>query len=332
MRLLVIVILIASSGWSTYWFVGKSIRQATLNNWFNEKSENGWDVQNTLHLRGFPNRFDAIIEDINLNNPKSGLKWSADRLEILQLSYKPNHFIVLGPLEQKLQIFDQKLFITSKKLRGSLVFQTDSELELDRSTISSEKLIIETSTDTFFAAEKIILALRRINNSENIYDIALDLREVFSSRLNLKNYDPYETMPNEFEILTLDASAEFDKPLNQKSFDQKLYNISNFKINKTELVWGSFKLKAVGNLSLDPDGYLTGNITIRATNWKQVFDLVLDNRVTNKETKNAIRTLFKLFGNISQNNQALEIPLKFSNKKIFIGIIPIANSPKINLY
>jgi hypothetical protein len=39
----------------------------------------------------------------------------------------------------------------------------------------------------------------------------------------------YETMPNEFEILTLDASAEFDKPLNQKSFDQKLYNISNFK-------------------------------------------------------------------------------------------------------
>jgi len=42
MRLLVIVILIASSGWSAYWFVGKSIRQAALNNWFNEKSENGW--------------------------------------------------------------------------------------------------------------------------------------------------------------------------------------------------------------------------------------------------------------------------------------------------
>ena len=94
----------------------------------------------------------------------------------------------------------------------------------------------------------------------------------------------------------------------------------------------SFKLKAVGNLSLDPDGYPNGNITIRATNWEQVFNLVLENRVANKETKNAIRTLFKLFGNISQNNQELEIPLKFSNKKIFIGIIPIANSPKINLY
>ena len=50
MRLLVIVILIASSGWSAYWFVGKSIRQAALNNWFNEKSENGWDVQNTCLL------------------------------------------------------------------------------------------------------------------------------------------------------------------------------------------------------------------------------------------------------------------------------------------
>ena len=242
MRLLVIVILIASSGWSAYWFVGKSIRQAAINNWFNEKSENGWDVQNTLHLRGFPNRFDA------------------------------------------------------------------------------------------FAAEKIILALRKKNNTENKYDIALDLKEVFSNKLNFKNYDPNGTMPNEFEILTLDASADFDEPLNQKSFEQKLYNISNFKINKTELEWGSFKLKAVGNLSLDPDGYPNGNITIRATNWERVFDLVLENRVSNKESKNAIRTLFKLFGNISQNNQELEIPLKFSNKKIFIGIIPIANSPKINLY
>ena len=235
-------------------------------------------------------------------------------------------------LEQKLQILDQKLFITAKKLRGSLVFQSDSEHELDRSTISSEKLIINTSTDTFFAAEKIILALRRKNNTENKYDIALDLKEVFFNKLNFKNYDPDGTMPNEFEILTLDASADFDEPLNQKSFEQKLYNISNFKINKTELEWGSFKLKAVGNLSLDPDGYPNGNITIRATNWEQVFNLVLENRVDNKETKNAIRTLIKLFGNISQNNQELEIPLKFSNKKIFIGIIPIANSPKINLY
>ena len=138
MRLLVIIILPAALSWSAYWFLGKSVRETALNKWFTEKSENGWIVENSLSLRGFPNRFDALINDIKLENPKSGLKWFADRLEILQLSYKPNHFIILGPLDQKIKIYNQELLIKSERLRSSLVFEPGGQLEINRSTISSE--------------------------------------------------------------------------------------------------------------------------------------------------------------------------------------------------
>lgn len=37
-----------------------------IKNWFTERNEAGWIVENTLSLRGFPNRFDAIIKDIKL--------------------------------------------------------------------------------------------------------------------------------------------------------------------------------------------------------------------------------------------------------------------------
>ena len=185
MRSLVIIILAAALGWSAYWFVGKSIRQSTLNDWFNEKSENGWIVQKSLSLRGFPNRFDAIIKNIKLSNPKSGLEWSANQFEILQLSYKPNHFIVLGPLEQKLKISGQELLIISQKLRGSLVFDPKEELELNRTTISSENLQINFAEDTFASTEKIILALRKTNSTENEYDIGLDLTNFSSDKFNL---------------------------------------------------------------------------------------------------------------------------------------------------
>ena len=332
MRSLVIIILAAALGWSAYWFVGKSIRQSTLNDWFNEKSENGWIVQNSLLLRGFPNRFDAIIKNIKLSNPKSGLEWSANQFEILQLSYKPNHFIVLGPLEQKLKISGQELLIISQKLRGSLVFDPKEELELNRTTISSENLQINFAEDTFASTEKIILALRKTNSTENEYDIGLDLTNFSSDKFNLKEYDPTGTMPIKFGTFRLDVSAKFDEPITQRSFEHELKNISNLKINNTNLEWGSFKLKASGNLILDSDGYPNGKVTLRASNWEQLLDLALNNGELNNNTKNTIRTLFSLFAAISGDKQELEIPLKFSNKKIFVGIIPILDSPRINFY
>ena len=332
MRSLVIIILAASLGWSAYWFVGKSIRQSALNDWFNEKSKNGWIVQNSLSLRGFPNRFDAIIKDIKLSNPKSGLKWSADQFEILQLSYKPNHFIVLGPLEQKLQISGQELLIRSKKLRGSLVFDPKEEPELNRTTISSENLQINFAEDSFVSTEKIILALRKTKSTENEYDIGLDLKNLFSDKFNLEEYDPAGTMPIKFETVGLDISAKFGEPLTQRSFEHELKNISNIRINNTNLEWGSFKLKASGNLILDSDGHPNGKVTLRASNWEQVLNLALENGELDNNTKNTLRTLVSLFAAISGDKQELEIPLKFSNKKIFVGIIPISDSPKIKFY
>ena len=209
MRSLVIIILAAALGWSAYWFVGKSIRQSTLNDWFNEKSENGWIVQKSLSLERF-SQIDLMqsLKNIKLSNPKSGLEWSANQFEILQLSYKPNHFIVLGPLEQKLKISGQELLITSQKLRGSLVFDPKEELELNRTTISSENLQINFAEDSFASTEKIILALRKTNSTENEYDIGLDLTNFSSDKFNLKEYDPTGTMPIKFGTFRLDVSGK----------------------------------------------------------------------------------------------------------------------------
>ena len=86
-------------------------------------------------------------------------------------------------------------------------------------------------------------------------------------------------------------------------------NISNLKINNTNLEWGSFKLKASGNLILDSDGYPNGKVTLRASNWEQLLDLALNNGELNNNTKNTIRTLFSLFAAISSDKQELELPL-----------------------
>ncbi|MDB9851594.1 DUF2125 domain-containing protein [Amylibacter sp.] len=330
MRLLVIIILTAALSWSAYWFLGKSVRETALNKWFTEKSENGWIVENSLSLRGFPNRFDAIIKDIKLENPKSGLKWFADRLEILQLSYKPNHFIILGPLDQKIKIYNQELLIKSERLRSSLVFEPGGQLEINRSTISSENFLINNSKSLSISAENLIFALRKNSVTETEYDFGINLKQITTGIINLKEYDPKGTMPEKFDTLKLNVATKFNNPINQENFQRELKSISNLKINDMQFQWGSFKLKAVGDLRLDVNKFLDGKITLKAKNWNQLLDLALNNGQINQNVKNTIVTIFSIFSAISGNNQELEIPLKFSNKKMYIGIIPIANTPKIH--
>jgi hypothetical protein len=70
----VILILVAASLWSGYWFFGASATQSAFANWFAERRAEGWaaDMLN-LEVQGFPNRFDTTFTDITLGRSRNWL-------------------------------------------------------------------------------------------------------------------------------------------------------------------------------------------------------------------------------------------------------------------
>ena len=70
-RLLSTVLIAAFLLYGAYWFIGKSTREDGLERWFDERAAAGWVADTEINLRGFPNRYDAVMTDLNLADPNS---------------------------------------------------------------------------------------------------------------------------------------------------------------------------------------------------------------------------------------------------------------------
>jgi hypothetical protein len=329
MRLFILIILTAALGWSAYWFFGKTSRETALTDWFDERSEAGWVAESTLSLRGFPNRYDAIIEGIELADPMTGWAWSAPRFELLQLSYQPNHFIALWPEKQQIKTPDQKIMIDSTEMRASVIFEPDSELELNRATLSAQDIALN-STQAWGATTKdMVLALRKSPGGDNTYDLGLDAKDFIPSNKVMRHLDRAGVMPATFKTFRLDASTQFNAPLSQASFETGAASLQNLTVNDAHLEWGDLMLRATGDIDLDSEGYPEGKLTIRATNWEQMLDLAIESGAVKPEMGATARSALKLLSAFSGNQQELDIPLRFSDRSVLLGVLPIGDAPRL---
>lgn len=330
MRLLVLIIITAALGWSGYWFWGKTSRQSALSNWFDERSEAGWVAESTLSLRGFPNRYDAVIEGIELADPITGWAWSAPRFELLQLSYQPNHFIALWPDKQQIKTPQQKIMINSTEMRASVIFEPNSVLELNRATLSAQELALN-STQAWGATTKdVVLALRKSQTGENRYDIGLDAQDFSPANKIMRHLDRAGVMPPSFDTFRLDGTTAFNTALSQRSFENGSAKLENLTINDAHLEWGDLILRATGGVDIDDQGYPNGKLTIRATNWEQMLDLAIEGGAIKPDMASAVRSALTLLSTFSGNQRELDIPLRFSDRMIRLGVIPITQAPRLS--
>ena len=327
MRTLVIIILTAALGWSAYWYLGVTNRETVLTDWFDERQEAGWVAESTLRLRGFPNRYDAIIEGIELADPATGWAWNAPRFELLQMSYQPNHFIALWPATQTIKTPYERITINSYDMRASAVFQ--DETELSRATLSAKSLNLYSTAGWGATTQEFVLALRETEGVENSYDLGLNANDLTPSNAIMRHLDHAGILPKTFQTFHMDASATFSTPLSQASFENNSANLHSLKLNDIHIAWGELELRATGNITLDTEGYPTGKLTIRATNWEQMLDIAISSGAVRESEASAIRTALKIFSAMSGNRNELEIPLNFKDRQTNLGPISIGNAPRI---
>jgi hypothetical protein len=327
MRTLVIIIITAALGWSAYWYLGVNSRQTALTGWFDERQEAGWVAESTLKLRGFPNRYDAIIEGIELADPMTGWAWSAPRFELLQVSYQPNHVIALWPERQQIKTPDQKIMINSDDMRASIVLK--GETELARATLSAKSVTLNSTAGWGANTQQFVLALRETDGINNNYDIGLNAAEFTPANIIMRQLDHAGILPKTFQTFRMDATAVFSAPLSQSSFENNTANLHSLKLNDIHLAWGDLALRATGNIDLDSEGYPTGKLTIRATNWKQILDLAVTSGAIRENEASAVRTGLTIFSALSGNKNELEIPLNFADRQTKLGPISIGDAPRI---
>jgi len=243
MRLIIFVTAILAILWSSFWFLMSKNYLNQLNAWID--TDKASITAKVNEIRGFPNRFDTTIADLEIKQSIFG-PLRIDRLEVMRLSYDGSHYIFAANKIQNL--FDNEI-IFSKGLASAVSNQDFLP------TINFEAENVSVNGDLFFEQLNIKLwptdALHKLNFS-------------FYARINNK-VDPE---PN----LSFQGEIKLKSPL---KFNEANAFISSLNTIKTV----SGKLFSHGKREIDAFLKHTSNsweITLKSKSQQDIPKLIRD--------------------------------------------------------
>ncbi|MEO0341816.1 MAG: DUF2125 domain-containing protein [Pseudomonadota bacterium] len=329
-RLIIIAVFAAFALWAGYWFFGQSQQQTSAANWFESQQDAGWVAEyDSLDVQGFPNRFDTVIRDITLADPKTGWAWSAQSFEILSLSYRPNHVIFVFPKTHLLRTPHQNIQIANTDLRGSAVFEPGTDYDLNRSSFEGADLVFDAEKQDPLRISSAQLATRKSPTDASAHDIALTLKEVDLGDDVLALLKGSRGLPSQVEEIRLRATADFSGPWDLPSLSGSGPDLRSLDLDDLSFIWDDLRLRAAGDLSVDALGYPEGSLDLRAEGWEKMVDIAVANSWVPRELEDSIIAALQFLARLKGTAQDLEISLRFADRTTYLGPIPLGPAPVI---
>lgn len=340
MKRLIILILVAAALWAGYWFYGASSTKTTFETWLDERRAAGWraDVAE-LEVKGFPNRFDTTFTDIALADPARGWAWRAPFLQLLALSYKPNHVIAVLPQSQQIEMGPAQFDMTAAALQASLVLRPSTDLVLDRIRLVGDTLQITRDDGAVLGAGALRLAAERLGADgqpttsapqpgETRYRLALSVENLAPDAGYRARIDPSDSLPRVIETLRADVTVGFDRPWARDAVEGARPQPTTLSLRLAEAEWGMLQMMARGDLSVDAQGAPTGRIDLKASNWREMLRVL---RASGDVPDQLAATLEQGLSLMAGEEDEIDIPLDFRDGRIWIGPVPLMDSPRLIL-
>lgn len=340
MKRLLILILVSAALWSGYWLYGASASKSAFAAWFEERRSEGWVAEYAaLALQGFPNRFDTTFTDLALADPDTGWAWDAPFFQLLALSYKPNHVIAVWPDSHRIATPQGSFDLTQAEMQASVVLWPSTDLALDRVRLVADTVQITASDGSTTAASALRMAAERLGpegqaatdapgDGATRYRIALSAEGFAPDSALRQRIDPTDRLPRTLDALRADVTLGFDRPWDRRSVEQARPQPQMISLRLAEARWGELELLAAGDLEIDADGEATGRITVKAQNWREILRLA---RASGELPEGLADTLEQGLGLLAGRNDGIDIPLDFRGGRIWIGPLPVMESPVFQL-
>ena len=334
MRLLVTLLIAVVALWSGYWFIGSNGVQSGFATWFEERRDEGWVAEySDLTVQGYPSRFDTVFEDLALADPDTGLAWEAPRFQINALSYNPGHVIAVWPGTQLIATPLEKYDVESRDMRASAVVGVSTQLPLERSTLTAQSLAISPQgRDEPTHIEALSLAIETMPaTTAPVYRLGLRADGVAPSVPVRARLDPRDSLPETLEGLQADMVVEFDKPWDRSAIEVARPQPRRIEVKLAQARWGRLELQAAGEVRVDARGVPTGEITVKARNWREILELAVTAGAIPEGFAGTLEDGLSLLSQMAGNPKTLDIPVGFRGGRVLLGPIPIGPAPVIRL-
>lgn len=240
-RMLLIIIL-AALLWSAAWFWGGASNKTRITSWISDQEQAGYAIgYSDLSQLGFPNRYDVTLQNPQLSAPQLGLNWQATFIQIMRLSYQPDHYIFVWPNAQKMTVNDLGLDFRHQGLKASVVSRDPGQFRLSAEAGESA---VSSGDRLWLKTQEWQLSIAQTANGAKVY---LKLKNIAAA-----NGARFGEMRLLFDIMG--RTLGFDGLLPQ------LHPTENFEISNIKLVIEGNDIPLEGWLSLGVDTGLSGQL------------------------------------------------------------------------
>ncbi|MEM1265679.1 MAG: DUF2125 domain-containing protein [Pseudomonadota bacterium] len=331
MRLLFVLVLILSAGWSGYWYVGATVQKSAIETWLDDQAGRTPQIRaGEVTTTGYPNRFDVILTDLAVEEP-AAWAWTTPELRVYALSYQPNKIIATLPPAQTLTLGAEEIQIAASRLAASVHFGPTLSLPLRESIFETADLAL-TSAEWEATLARAQLAVRESpleTAPPNAYDVAIDIEDLRLPRQLLAELDPNARLPETLSTVEARLAPVFDRPWDRFAAEGPPPELTSVAVERVLLSWGPIRIEASGDLEVDRLGRADGRLTVSATNWREMLSLAEDAALIEADQTRAISRALDLMARTSGSPDTLSIPLAFSGGRTRIGPIPIGPAPQL---
>jgi hypothetical protein len=326
MRALTWIVGILAVLWSGYWFVGSRAVETAATDWFAAQNATGMVAgYGTLNVAGFPNRFDLTVTEVALGNPVTGVQWQVPTVQVFAMTWKPWHIIAILDGEQRVELPDQSLVITTGDARASVVFQPNTDLGLSRLSASLTLTKVVSSLGWAVAADVAELHTRLNPTTTNAHDIALDATNLTPDSTLLTD----TTLPPTITKIRLRATATFSAPLDRNAGTSQP-RIVGWRVQEGSILWGGLSVDTKGEIAANADGLAEGRIDFTIRGWRLAVPMLVTVGAVKPDVAPTIENLLNAMASQTGDPETLVLPLVFANGRATLGPLPLGPAPRLN--
>ena len=327
---LIVVVLVAALGWMAWWAFGSTALDRTLTTWVDDRRAEGWaaDVSD-IDVTGFPNRFDTTLTGVSLADPETGVAWSAPFFQLLALAYKPHQVIAVLPNEHRLSTPLQTLTFTHDQTRGSIFMEPSPSLPLDRSTIVVDALLVASNLGWNARLDEGRFATEQIPARANAHRIGAELLGFHPPANTIALVDPTGLLPATISRMRFDADIGFTAPWDRSAIETARPQITQIDLKDLSAEWGSVTFRAAGAVEVDARGTPTGELSIKAVDWRRVLQMSVASGLIDENIAPSIESALEFLAALKGPSDTIDADLTLRSGRVFLGPIPLGDAPRI---
>ena len=318
--------------WILYWGVAAWGLRSGLDSWFTGQNQKGWQVSyGPLATSGFPLRHVTRVAQPVLADPATGAAWSADWIAFDSPALWPGAQTLRFPTtEQRFSVFDRTRTLVAQNMQADLQLAPGLALELEQLSLTSQAWQITQGSDVLWQAQDLAVVMRQqdLPTQYHLSAEALGFAPggVFRRLSQLGNQPPQH-----FDAFRARAKVTFDRPWDRRAIEQRRPQPRQIDLELAEAIWGDMRFKATGQLQVDAQGRLTGELALQAENWRQILDIAERGSLLAPSSRATVERLLSLFARGSGQDEKLNTTLSLQQGQMWIGPLPVGTAPKVVL-